>query len=97
MARNLIQAIATMPRDAKKPSEALTEFEGLVGDLILAALPPRRAAALNGESLAHIIWMAFDGFSVNFGFESDFKLNAAVATFAQLLLGDSDAASFPSD
>jgi AcrR family transcriptional regulator len=97
MARNLIQAIATMPRDAKKPSEALTEFEGLVGDLILAALPPRRAAELDGESLAHIIWMAFDGFSVNFGFESDLRLNAAVASFAHLLLGAADAGAVRSD
>jgi AcrR family transcriptional regulator len=97
MARNLIQAIATLPRDTKKPSEALTEFEGLVGKLILSALPPRRAASLDGDSLAHIIWMAFDGFSVNFGFESDRKLNAAVTAFAQLLLGDADTGSIPSD
>lgn len=84
---NLIQAIVTAPPESDKPHFLLKWCEDFVRDLIAESLPPEREGIMRDSSLAFLIWMAFDGFSVNAGRGEDRDMESLITSFVDLLLG----------
>ena len=64
-ANNMMQAISTAWKDSGYDRSLLQWSEAKVSDMIRSALPPDRAAAVEQEFLAHLMFMAFDGFVLN--------------------------------
>jgi hypothetical protein len=52
---------------------------------------PQRREIVRGRFLAHVIWMAFDGFAVNRRLGDTRDMNALTDVFVDLLLGESSA------
>lgn len=91
-ANNLMQALSTAkPRDTYSRELLLWSENELTG-LIRDALPPERAALVDGTYLAHIIFMAFDGFSINYKLKGPSeRIDGIVELMVGLLLGRSPA------
>lgn len=87
-ALTIIDALSTVPATVKKPTEMLAESEAFLSDLILECLPPERREIVRGRFLAHVIWMAFDGFAVNRRLGDTRDMNALTDVFVDLLLGE---------
>lgn len=64
-ANALIEALAVAPRGMAKPNTLLMQVESFLTALIAECLPERQAHLVKNDLLAHIIWMAFDGFVIN--------------------------------
>jgi AcrR family transcriptional regulator len=64
-ANNMMQAISTAWKEGGYDRSLLLWSEQRVTAMIKTALPPDRAAALDQELVAHLIFMAFDGFVLN--------------------------------
>ncbi len=64
-ANALIEALANAPRDQGKPNDLLKWSENELREMIQACLPAEKVHLLGEELLAHVIWMAFDGFVIN--------------------------------
>jgi AcrR family transcriptional regulator len=85
---NLMQALSTVTgREGYRP-DLLRWVEERVDKLILAAVPPRRRALLAKGSLAHVLMMAQDGFSMNVHLSPSTPCpDATIELFCDLLLG----------
>ncbi len=64
-ANALIEALAVAPKGMEKPNTLLIEVESFLTALITECLPEQQAHLTRDDLLAHIIWMAFDGFVIN--------------------------------
>jgi len=65
-ANNLMQALAEAdPRQGKADRDFLTACENFVTDLLRESLPAPRRHLVDDNRIAHLIWMAFDGFVIN--------------------------------
>lgn len=64
-ANNMMQAISTAWKEGGYDRSLLLWSEQRVTDMIKTALPPDRVAALDQQLVAHLIFMAFDGFVLN--------------------------------
>lgn len=61
----MIEALASAPDHQGKPNDLLVWSEGQLSEMLLEALPEERHALVTDGLLAHILWMAFDGFVIN--------------------------------
>lgn len=61
----MIEALASAPRDQGKPNDLLFLAETRISALLRECLPVDRYALLGDGLMAHILWMAFDGFVIN--------------------------------
>lgn len=64
-ANSLIEALANAPQGLGKPNDLLKWSEEELRDMIQACLPGEKSELLSNALLAHVIWMAFDGFVIN--------------------------------
>ena len=65
-ANNLMQALAEAdPKQGKADREFLTQCERFVSDLLRECLPADRRHLAGDARVATFIWMAFDGFVIN--------------------------------
>lgn len=87
-ANALIEALANVPAESGKPDSLLAEVEQFVTTVLIDAVPAKRRSAVEDGTLAHIVWMAFDGFVINqrIGDLRDIDRIASLTT--TLLLGE---------
>tara|TARA_A100000171_G_C2138255_1_gene152246 strand:+ start:3701 stop:4282 length:582 start_codon:yes stop_codon:yes gene_type:complete len=64
-ANALIEALALAPPELGKQDNLLSQVEVFLNDLLLEILPPERHVLLREGLLSHLLWMAFDGFTIN--------------------------------
>lgn len=64
-AHNLMQAISSLAPEDRYSRELLLLAEQRVSALLRDCLPPSRHALVEGDRLAHLLFMAFDGFVIN--------------------------------
>lgn len=86
----MIEALSTAPRHTLKPNNLLKQCEAAVTELILECLPPERAHLAQNDLLAHILWMAHDGFAVNGRMGDKRDLDAIAQLMTEMLLGPAD-------
>lgn len=90
-ANSLIEALAVAPRDTNKPGNMLQWAEERLTSMMLEILPADRRHVFDDRLIAHIIWMAFDGFVINYRL-GDIRDTEAVADFmTDLILGEKKA------
>jgi hypothetical protein len=86
-ARNLMQAIVTSPNGTDKPHYPLNWLEETTNDLIKSCLPRERHFLVEDQTIAFLVWMAFDGFVANVGQGEDRDIQRLVEHFTYMLLG----------
>jgi AcrR family transcriptional regulator len=64
-ANNLMQALSTAARDERYSPEFLRAVEKRLADMIDRCLPRDARARIDSEALAHLAFMAFDGFAMH--------------------------------
>lgn len=94
-ANALIEALAVAPASLEKPNDLLQQCEALLEELLAESLPEGRRRLGRDGRLAHVAWMAFDGFAINRRIGDVRDLEAIADLVAELLLGDSDAEAAP--
>jgi AcrR family transcriptional regulator len=87
-ANTLIEALASAPEATGKPNQLLVWCEDYVTDLIREILPEERRRILENRLLAHVVWMAFDGFCVNRRIGDVRDIEAIADLLTDLLLGE---------
>jgi AcrR family transcriptional regulator len=87
-ANNLMQALSTASPDDRYSRDLLRWAEAKVSNIVADALPAGRRKLLEGDSLAHILFMAFDGFAMNHRLHgSSRRIDDSVSKFATILIG----------
>ena len=94
-ANNLMQALADEPPRRGKINDLLTWCENFVTALIRESLPEERRALAADNRLAHLTWMAFDGFVINWRLGDVRDTEGIVELLCDLLLGESTVAARP--
>jgi AcrR family transcriptional regulator len=91
-ANNLIQAVSTASPVDGYSGELLDWCEGRVAGMLKTSLPPGRRSRTDHAQMAHIIFMAFDGFAVRsyLGVRAQ-KMRTAIDTMTDLILGNDTA------
>jgi AcrR family transcriptional regulator len=85
---NLMQALTTVARREGYRPDLLRWAESRIEALLLAALPPERAAKLAQGGLVHVLIMAQDGFAMNFHLNPGTSCDqAAIDLVCDLILG----------
>lgn len=64
-ANNVLQALSTLAIDESYSRDLLLRSEAKVARMIRDSLPDQIRSGIPEESLAHLLFMAFDGFAVN--------------------------------
>lgn len=87
-ANNIMQAVSTARPDEGYKRDLLTQVEKMASRMLRDSLPPRRAEALSHEGLARILFMAFDGFAMNYKMgEDNAEIDRLIDVMVDLLLG----------
>lgn len=87
-ANNLMQALSTAGSDEGYSRDLLLWAEERVSAMIRTCLPPERAALVQRSYLAHVIFMAFDGFAMNTRLRGPSRrIQGVVDMMVDLLLG----------
>jgi AcrR family transcriptional regulator len=85
---NLMQAVSTAGADEHYDPSLLEWSKAQIAAAIAGCLPPKRRQTLDLERTAHLLFMAFDGFSLNAHFAPDRPCDLAmVRMVAELLIG----------
>ncbi len=89
-ANNLMQAISNLGPDDSYSRDLLENCETRVSALLRACLPPERASLADDRNLlAHVLYMAQDGFAINFkAYGPSKRMDEIVASMCGLLLPD---------
>lgn len=85
-ANALIEALSAIPEGAGKQNDLLVQVEVFISDLLREVLPEERKALVAEDLLAHILWMAFDGFVINQHIGDVRPIDRVVDVFTDLLL-----------
>lgn len=83
----LIEALASTPPQTRKPRNLLDPLDKIVTELLLRIVPETRAHLISDRVLARIMWMAFDGFSINQRIGQSFDLERSASLMSQMILG----------
>ena len=87
-ANNVLQALSTLAIDESYSRDLLLRSEAKVARMIRDALPDQIRSGIPEDSLAHLLFMAFDGFAVNIRITGLAKQADAVADLlCDLILG----------
>ena len=91
-ANNLMQAISTATRDEVYSAELLLWCEDFISRMIRISLPRRRAGIADQCRLAHILFMAYDGFVMRnyLGAQSE-SVDEVIEMMIDLIMGKSPA------
>jgi len=94
-ANTLMEALPASPADAGKQDNLLEDVEVFLTELLKEILPEHRHYLLRGGLLSHLIWMAFDGYTINSRLRDLRDISATADLFSDLLMGvePQDAAS----
>jgi len=84
----LIEALASAPPEMGKPNNLLAYVEQYLSDLLAEILPEDRLHLLKEGLLSHLIWMAFDGFTINQRLRDTRDITAMADLVAGLILND---------
>lgn len=84
----LIEALASTAPETRKPRNLLGQLDEIVTDLLMKIVPESRAHLVSDGVLARIMWMAFDGFSINQRIGQSFDIERSVALMSAMILGD---------
>jgi AcrR family transcriptional regulator len=97
-ARNLVQALATAPREGRDPTDLRRWCETRVGEILREALPDGRRGLVRTAELGHLVIFIFDGVTLSrdTGASED-RLEAVSDLFAALLLGHQGAGGHPAE
>lgn len=93
-ANNVLQALSTLAIDEPYSRDLLMRSEEKVAQMIRDAIPEARRNAIDEKLLAHLLFMAFDGFAVNYRIvgPSKQRAEAIVDMLSELILGNVDTA-----
>lgn len=96
-ANNVLQALSTLAIDEPYSRDLLTRSEEKVANIIREALPAERSKSIDESLLAHLLFMAFDGFAVNYRIVGPSKQQpgAIVDMLCSLILGEVPQATRP--
>lgn len=84
-----VEGLAVSGRDGRYSRDLLLWAEGRIAGLIASCLPEHRAAVLGNTALAHILFMAFDGFAVNYVLAGPSRrLDHCIDMMTDLILGE---------
>jgi len=87
-ANNLMQALTLAQPSEGYSRELLHWAEALVAELIDSCRPPSARANIDDDALAHIMFMAFDGFAMNYKLVGRAKrMDRCIETMSELVLG----------
>ena len=86
-ANTLIEALATAPRQTEKPNNLLVWSNQHLTQLLRDSLPEMRRHLVDDGLLAHVAWMAFDGFAINRRLGDIRDVAAMADRMTDLLLG----------
>jgi len=84
----LIEALASTPPRTRKPRDLLDRLDARITNLLLHIVPAERAHIVSDQAFARILWMAFDGFSINQRLGQASDLDRAATLMVQLVLGE---------
>jgi AcrR family transcriptional regulator len=88
---NIIQAVSGAGPDEKYDASLLRVAEQLTGKLLTEMLPPERLEVVDVKTLAHIMFMAFDGFAMSAHANPNACCtNREINLLCSLVLGDTD-------
>ena len=84
-----IEGLAVSGREGRYSRDLLRWAERRIAALIAACLPPERAEKVADTALAHILFMAFDGFAVNHGLIGPSRrIDRCLDLMVDLILGE---------
>jgi AcrR family transcriptional regulator len=84
---NIMQALSAATRDEGYESRAIRWAEGKIAGMIKRAVVLAEAPSIDSAQIAHILFMAFDGFSLNYHLNPWAACDDAIVdAFCQLLL-----------
>lgn len=88
-ANNVLQALSTLAMDEPYSRDLLLRSEAKVAQMIRDALPEDRSKVIDEDLLAHLLFMAFDGFAVNYRITgpSTQRAEAIADMLSDLILG----------
>ncbi|CAG9187615.1 hypothetical protein LMG23994_07060 [Cupriavidus pinatubonensis] len=86
----LVEALASAPKEMRKPSDLLVKCESLLTEMILQSVPIEKASLVKDGLFSHILWMAYDGFAINSRIGDTRDLDAIASLMADMLLGHED-------
>eukprot|EP00752_Nemacystus_decipiens_P000142 g142.t1 len=87
-ANNLMQALSTAGEDEGYSRDLLRWAEDRVSDMMRDCLPPERRRLVDHSYLAHVLFMAFDGFAMNAALRGPSRrIEGVIDTTVDLLLG----------
>mgnify|MGYP000845254260 CR=1 FL=1 len=93
-ANNLMQALSTASGEEQYSRDLLDWAEGRLSEMIRSCLPPGRAHLTDRSLLAHVFFMAFDGFAMNHKLQREpGRMDELIALMVGLLLGEPKAAA----
>ncbi|WP_321944353.1 TetR/AcrR family transcriptional regulator [Paraburkholderia tropica] len=84
----LIEALASTPPETRKPRNLLDMVDTFLTDILTLILPQERHRFVSSGVFARILWMAFDGFSINQRLGQTFDLEQSARIMAALILGE---------
>ncbi|MDR8400711.1 Transcriptional regulator [Paraburkholderia dioscoreae] len=87
-ANSLIEALASAPEKMGKPNSLLARVEAVISALIRETLPEERQTIVRDDLLAHVVWMAFDGFVINHRIGDLRDMDAIAELMVKLLFGE---------
>lgn len=88
-ANNVLQALSTLAIGEPYSRDLLLRSERRVADMIRAALPEPVRSTLDEDRLAHLLFMAFDGFAVNYRITGlSRQTDGIVELLCDLILGE---------
>lgn len=96
-ANNVLQALSTLPIDAPYSTDLLLHSERRVARMIGEAIAGSACASIDEDLLAHLLFMAFDGFAMHYRIASPSRRRVAaiVDMLVRLVLGDTPARALP--
>ncbi|AIP31987.1 hypothetical protein DR64_1980 [Paraburkholderia xenovorans LB400] len=71
-----------------KPNSLLARVEAVTSALIRETLPEERQTIVCDDLLAHVVWMAFDGFVINHRIGDLRDMDAIAELMVKLLFGE---------
>ncbi len=84
-----VEGLAVSGRDERYSRDLLLWAEGKISELIAGCLPKERAARFGDTALAHILFMAFDGFAVNYVLVGPSRrLDRCIDMMTELIMGE---------
>lgn len=84
----LIEALASTPPDTRKPRDLLHKLDLLVTEILMQVVPDSRTHLVSDGVYARILWMAFDGFSINQRIGQGFDIERTAELMTTMLLGE---------